>query len=173
IPPYVVSCVITILVSWNSGRMEERGYHISSLLLIGICGFLYLILSKNVALYFGAFIACIGSLTLSSLILSWATNNIGGQTKRTVVTALVVGFGNIGGILSGFIYGIENDSPYYHKGHCIMLGFMCCAFLLLLVFKFLLTCENSRREKLTHEQFALEAVVSRFSDKHPRFRYIT
>ena len=126
-------------------------------LLLGIGGFLYLILAKKL-LYIGALFACIGIFTSNALVPSWMTNNIAGQTKRAVVTAMVIACGSLGGALSGQIYR-EKDSPYYCRGHSIVCGIMCCNFVLVLSLKLLLKRQNERRQSLSEEQFREEATV--------------
>jgi cyanate permease len=143
VPPYTVSCLITIFTSWNAGRLNEHSNHILIFLLVGIGGFLYLILAKRL-LYLGAVFACIGVFNSNALVLSWVTNNTGGITKRAVVTALVVSCGSVGGILSGQIYR-ESDKPFYYRGHGIVIGIMSCTFILVLLLKLLLMYENRRR----------------------------
>ena len=144
IPPYVISCLTTIISSWNAGRCQERSNHILLFLVVGIGAFLYLIFMKH-TLYFGAVIACIGVFSANALILSWLTNNIVGQTKRAVATAMVICVGNLSGAFSGQIYR-SSDQPLYRRGHGIILGLMCTTFVLVCVLKILLTRENRRRK---------------------------
>ena len=158
VPPYCASCLTTIISSWNAGRLGERSNHIMIFLVIGIGGFIYLIQMKN-HLYFGAIFACIGVFSSNALVLSWVTNNIGGQTKRAVATAMVVAFGSVGGILSGQIY-FPTDAPFYHVGHCIIIGIMGCTFILVLILKLILKHENKRRRRLTMTQSEEETVNS-------------
>ena len=156
VPPYVTAGLITIPSSWNADRVHERSNHLMIFLLIGIGGFLYLIFAKTF-LYVGAFIASIGVFSSYALIPSWVTNNIGGQTKRAVAIALVTASGSIGGIVSGQIYR-EPDAPYYHRGHCIVLGIMSFTVILVLILKFLLKNENRRRKELSSEEREREIV---------------
>lgn len=158
VPPYCASGLTTLISSWNAGRLGERSNHMMIFLLIGISGFLYLRLMKSY-LYFGAILACIGVYSSNALVLSWVTNNIGGQTKRAVATAMVVAFGSIGGILSGQIY-FQSDAPSYHMGHSIIIGIMSFTFVLVLILKSILKHENKRRRSLITSQFEEESIIS-------------
>ncbi len=51
-----------------------------------------------------------GVYTLVPLIGAWNSNNIGGSMKRGVGIAMQVGFGNLGGAISGFVY-LSTDGP--------------------------------------------------------------
>jgi hypothetical protein len=47
--------------------------------------------------YAAAIIAASGVFPITPIVLSWAGGNAGGEVKRAVVFAMVVGFGNFGG----------------------------------------------------------------------------
>ena len=51
-----------------------------------------------------------GSFSLVPLMGAWNSNNIGGSLKRGVGIAMQVGFGNLGGIISAFVYQ-SKDAP--------------------------------------------------------------
>jgi hypothetical protein len=62
----------------------------------------------------------------------------------------------VGGAIGGQVYR-SDDAPYYSRGHEICMGLMCGAWVLSLLFKYLLERENKRRENLTPEEHAQEA----------------
>jgi cyanate permease len=146
VPPYVMSCVTTILIAWNAGPLNERSNHLLLCLVLAMSGFLHLILAER-HLYFGACLASIGVFSAYALVPSWVTNNISGQKKRAVAVGLVTAAGSLGGILSGQIYR-ESKSSSYRQGHLIVLGILCVTFLNVLVMKFSLTYLNRRRRRL-------------------------
>lgn len=47
--------------------------------------------------YAGAFLAAVGIYPTIAVNLAWAGGNAGGDMKRGIVLALVVGLGNLGG----------------------------------------------------------------------------
>jgi len=103
-PPHIISCITTLLISFSAGRFNERGYHMSLTLLIGIIGYILLITLTQysaIVLYIATCITCVGTYSTIPLIMSWFTNNIGGHTKRAVATGFIIGFGNISGIVVG------------------------------------------------------------------------
>jgi cyanate permease len=150
VPPCIVACFVAILFSWNAGRVNERSNHLMISLLIGMTGFLYLILADK-PLYIGAFIICIGVFSSYALIPSWVTNNIVGETKRAVAVALLTASGSIGGIVSGQIYH-PLDPTSYRLGHYIIIGIMGFTFVLVLIMKIVLKYENKRRKKLNADE---------------------
>lgn len=173
VPPYFIASLIQVFSSWLAGGLKQRSNHLMIFLLIGITGFLYLILSTNV-LYLGVFMACAGVFSSNALILPWATSNIGGKTKRAVAIALVAASGGIGGVVSGQIYR-ETDTPYYRQGHGIMLGILSFNFILVLLLKLLLKHENRRRKNLSPEERQKEIVGDGINPSFDKvnFVYIT
>ncbi|CAF0986277.1 unnamed protein product [Didymodactylos carnosus] len=183
-PPFVISALTTIAVSFHAGRKNERGYHIGIFLVMAIIGFIMLItLSKTtmmsncistdptVAMYIATVIACIGTYTTVPLHCSWFTNNIDGTTKRGVATGLIVGFGNLGGVIAGQIYR-DKYYPDYRISHSITLGFICVTLALVIILKILLIRENRRRANLTIEQYELECSRDEPLDWHPDVIYV-
>ncbi|CAF1486772.1 unnamed protein product, partial [Didymodactylos carnosus] len=125
----------------------------------------------TVAMYIATVIACIGTYTTVPLHCSWFTNNIDGTTKRGVATGLIVGFGNLGGVIAGQIYR-DKYYPDYRISHSITLGFICVTLALVIILKILLIRENRRRANLTIEQYELECSRDEPLDWHPDVIYV-
>ena len=142
VPPYIASCIATIISSWNAARLNERSGHIMILIVIQICGFLYLIIDRN-RIYISAIIIGLGVFSTNTLILSWITNNITGRTKRALFIALVISLGNVGAILSERMYHKSNKERFNEK-HWTVIGILCFTFILVLLLKLLLRYENRR-----------------------------
>ncbi|KAF8499645.1 MFS general substrate transporter [Russula emetica] len=99
VPPFVCSCISTIIVGIYSDKLTPPG-----------------------AGYVAVIIAASGVFSTVPIILSWAGGNAGGEVKRVVVFAMVVGFGNFRGILASFIY---YQPPSFHQGHGTIIGCLC------------------------------------------------
>ena len=103
-PPYLLACIVTLLASFSSGRLKERGYHIIGTTMIAIVGYILLVTLTSYGskfLYIATCITCVGVCAPIPLIISWFTNNIYGYTKRAVAIGLIIGFGNISGLVVG------------------------------------------------------------------------
>lgn len=113
VPPYVVACLFTIAAGWGADKMKQRGIFMAGFQLIAIAGFAMLLGSGNPKVqYVGTFFAASGIYPLVPMGVAWNGNNIGGSLKRGVGIAMHVGFGNLGGAISAFIY-LSKDSPRY------------------------------------------------------------
>ncbi|KAF9167630.1 hypothetical protein DFQ26_003786 [Actinomortierella ambigua] len=175
VPAYAVACVCTILVAFSSDRCRERGFHFAIPILLGCLGYVLLIVTRHssiTARYISLVITAVGIFSSVPPMLSWFTSNIGGHTKRGVATALIISFGNAGGIISGQMYRAD-DAPLYVRGHTTAAVMMFLCAILILIFKYLLIKENKRRDNLTPEEYAKEASGEELCDNHPDFRYIS
>ena len=55
--------------------------------------------------------------------VTWVSNNTEGVYKRGVTIGIVVGFGNLNGVVSSNIYQAR-DRPLYRPGHAVVLGYL-------------------------------------------------
>lgn len=77
--------------------------------------------------YAAIFLASMGNNTALPIIICWYTMNLHGHLERSIGTAWVIGFGNIGAIIAAFSF-LSSDTPYYHKGYSLVMGGYCiCA----------------------------------------------
>ena len=67
------------------------------------------------ARYFGVSLATAGTNANIPTVLVYQANNVRGQWKRALCSALFVGFGWIGGIAGGLIFRSQ-DAPWYVRG---------------------------------------------------------
>jgi hypothetical protein len=95
----------------------------------GGLGYILLLVTQQPAVnYIGLFLAASGMYPLIPVVVSWGANNCGGSLKKSVAAAIIVSFGNAGGVISSFIYPAE-DRPKYTKGHAICLAYCAIVFI--------------------------------------------
>ncbi|CAO3662796.1 unnamed protein product [Rhizopus stolonifer] len=174
IPPYVVACLLVFIVSWNSDRTLQRGYHIIAVCCLGVLGYIFLLASLNVGLrYTGAILVACGIYPIIPLTLSWVSNNQLGHTKRAVAIGMVSMIAQCFSMLGTQIYKTE-DSPRYVKGHVVCLIFLILAAISAGLLRFLLSRENKKRDQEHGEPETAdmsELDIEGIYDKHPQFRY--
>ncbi|KAG1821015.1 MFS general substrate transporter [Suillus subaureus] len=111
VPPFVAGCIYNL-----------RGPFIIGGALVSLIGYILLYCSVRAGpSYVGACLAAAGDYPTVAVALAWAGSNAGGDLKRGVVLAMVIGLGNLGGICSSFIY---IDPPRFHIGHGTIMGFL-------------------------------------------------
>merc|ERR1712169_84494 len=116
VPPYVVACFFTIGTGFFADRAKQRGVFMIGFNCVALIGLVMLIASQNPHVkYTGCFFFAAGIYPNVPQGVAWNGNNIGGSVKRGVGIAMHVGFGNLGGAISGFIY-LSKDSPKFTQG---------------------------------------------------------
>ncbi|GES63963.1 major facilitator superfamily transporter [Aspergillus terreus] len=147
VPPYVVACVFCIGGGFMADRQKRRGIYMICFNIVAIIGFVMLIASDNLAVkYAGTFFAAAGIYPNVPQGVAWNGNNIGGSVKRSVGIAMHVGFGNLGGAISGFIYQTR-DSPNFYPGHGTLIATLSMSTILCIIMHIYLRRENARRDR--------------------------
>lgn len=98
--------------------------------------------------------------------------NMGGHYKRSIATAMQIGFGNAGGIVASNVF-ITNQSPRYPVGYGVSLAMLLMCGVMCTVFYFGLKAENRKRDLGGRDyRFAEERdELNNMGDDHPGFRY--
>jgi MFS family permease len=144
IPPFFLAGVSTYIASMWSDRLNLRGPFIAAGSLFSMIGYIIAYTTNSPgAGYAAAIIAACGSFPCIAISVAWAGGNAGGNMKRGIVLALVVGLGSVGGcvfllgcreaweliarmthcsVCSSFIY---YQPPRFYKGHGTMIGCLC------------------------------------------------
>jgi len=175
VPPYACAAVMTVAIGFFADRTRWRGYCNMATVTVGAVGFVMLLSTPNVQVqYAGVFLGAVGIYPTIPNTLAWVSNNTEGSLKRAVVLGMVVGWGNLNGVVSSNIY-ISSERPRFYTGHGVVLSYQ-VAFLLggSVLMHVLLALENRRRrsgrrdnmlEGLTQEEKWIRG------DKRPDFMY--
>ncbi|KAF8472823.1 major facilitator superfamily domain-containing protein [Kalaharituber pfeilii] len=146
VPPYAAACILTIIVGWLADRYNKRGVFNIGISLLGVLGFSILLGSRNIPLsYVATFLGALGIYPCISNTITWVSNNVEGVYKRGVTLGIVIGWGNLNGVMSSNVYRGQ-DAPHYTLGHAIVLGYLAIGLLGGSILNYiLLTKENKRR----------------------------
>ncbi|KAL3477231.1 major facilitator superfamily domain-containing protein [Aspergillus californicus] len=113
-PPYLIAGIISVAWSWNSGRVNERTWHITAAKAIAIFGFVLGCATLNTgARYFAMCVFAIGTYAVNSIILGWVSSTCG-QTKEKKASALAIvnTIANASFIWTPYLWP-ESDGPRY------------------------------------------------------------
>lgn len=104
-PPALFSVFETLAVSWVADKTRLRGPFVvfqGLIAIIGLCmtGFL----KAPTPRYIGTFLGEAGVNGLVVTCLAWQANNIRGDAKRSVATAIQIMVSGIGGIYSSLVF---------------------------------------------------------------------
>lgn len=99
--------------AWFADRYHKRGIVLILNCLVALVGVVMVgFVTNPAARYAGVFLGVAGANSNVPCILSYMHNNIVGQMKRSVASALLIGGGAIGGIAASNIFR-QQDAPRY------------------------------------------------------------
>lgn len=121
-PPALAAMFTAFTFAWLGDKYRVRGPIIAAQALLTIIGLMIVAYAKNNgARYFGTFLGVCGCQGNVPAILSYQSNNIRGQSKRSCGSALQIGFGAIGGIIASTTFR-QVDAPRYITGLWVTAG---------------------------------------------------
>lgn len=172
IPPFVTGCLFTIVVGLYSDKLQLRGPFFAGGAFLSMIGYIIAYTTSAPGPgYVAAFIACVGVYPTVAVNLAWAGGNAGGDMKRGVVIAMVIGIGNLGGICSSFVY---YDPPRYHHGHGTMIGWLGLSVVGSCVLMYTYWRKNKAKEEYCRANGITQDMQDQFrdmGDESPLFRY--
>lgn len=173
VPPYAVGAVATVVIGYISDRQRKRSLYNMMLAPIGVAGFTMLIASQRPGVqYAGTFLAVIGIYTTIPTTIAWVANNIEGVYKRGIVLGIMIGWGNLNGIVSSNVW---SGQPPFFSGHGICIAYLTlCLFGGSLLFHVLLSRENAKRRAGERDHWAVgktDLEIYLMGDKRPDFYY--
>ncbi|KAI1794360.1 MFS general substrate transporter, partial [Ganoderma leucocontextum] len=176
IAPNATGCVFTLAICYLSDWTRVRGPFILAGSTVAIVGYAMLFATKTpTAQYAGTVVVAAGLVPSIACQLAWTGGNFGGEVKRAVAIALVVGCGNLGGIVASFIYR-QQDSPRYLPGHAVCIGSLCV--LIVLCALAMIRLHRLNRSKIAqcdHEGITADKaeVFAELGDGSPLYRCVS
>ena len=144
-PPYLIAGAVTILVSWSSGKFNERTWHITISKAVATIGFVAACATMDLAgRYVSMVIFTIGTYGVNSLILGWC-GSVCSQTKekKAVSISIVTTVMNASFIWTPYLWP-KSDGPRYALALGTSAGFSIATAMLAWLAKFLLIRRNKK-----------------------------
>lgn len=152
VPPNALASISIWGTVWLSSRWNLRAPFIIGAALVAIIGYIILLTCTTPGLqYFGIHLATAGVYTGNSLLLSWPSENVSGQTKRAVAVALQITIGDIAAIAGCLIYRPSLSAHLYRKPNLIAIGYLLFAIFATCYLWIMMAWENRRRQMLLAE----------------------
>ncbi|KAF2726131.1 MFS general substrate transporter, partial [Polychaeton citri CBS 116435] len=115
-PPYAFAGIVMFGTAWIGDKYHIRGPLLVFNAILAIIGLALMGWVENLGgRYFGVFLTCAGANANIPQCMTYQANNIRGQWKRAFCSALLVGFGGVGGIAGSLVFRSQ-DSPHYLPG---------------------------------------------------------
>ncbi|KAG6918952.1 hypothetical protein DXG01_010191, partial [Tephrocybe rancida] len=150
VPVYAFAGLVTCGVGYIADRIGHRGY-----------------LNMTPALsYFAVYMATCGIYPVIPNTIAWVSNNVEGSYKRSVVLAMVIGFGNLNGGVTSNVYRAP-DKPWYTLGHGLVLMYIGFGIISSIAYQYFLKKENARRERGERDEIIGDALGG--NEKNGRF----
>ncbi|KAB8200107.1 major facilitator superfamily domain-containing protein [Aspergillus parasiticus] len=113
-PPYIATCLASIVIGITSGRYNERTWHITGCIGAAAIGFIISCVTLNTAArYISCFLFASGAYAANSVILGWVSATLG-QTpeKKAASLSFVNVVANASYIYTAYLYP-KSDGPRY------------------------------------------------------------
>ncbi|KDR75724.1 hypothetical protein GALMADRAFT_97528 [Galerina marginata CBS 339.88] len=153
-PPWILTAILCVVNARHADKTGERFWHLSGWWWAGILG--YIIAQATMSTggrYFALYLFAISEIAYS-MTLVWVSNSIPRPpSKRAAAIGLVNGFGNLGNLVSSFVWKADWGPQYRPSmiiGICCLLTSTCLAY----VVRMMLIRENKRLDE--DEQGALK-----------------
>ncbi|KAF4549816.1 MFS-type transporter-like protein 58 [Elsinoe fawcettii] len=174
IPVYVCATLGAILTAFATDHFRHRHAFCIIGVVIASVGEILLLVGANVSVgvrYFAVFAVTTGTYVTQPVTLTWVQNNMGGHYKRSISSAMMVGFGNIGGVVASNVFLVE-EAPRYPTGYGVSLGLLWVCAIACTVMLWGLWRENRIRDRGGRDYRFESKEKGNLGDDYPTFRYI-
>ncbi|KAI3323979.1 allantoate permease [Xylariaceae sp. AK1471] len=144
-PVWIVTFLVSLVVTYTSGRFADRSIHIICLMLVSVVGNIIAISTLNTgARFFAMFLLPIGAVTAYQIILAWVANSFPRPlVKRSACISVANMIGNSANIYGSYMYP-ASDGPRYLPGGAATAVVAFLVAVLALVARFVLKRENKK-----------------------------
>ncbi|OKL61716.1 hypothetical protein UA08_02444 [Talaromyces atroroseus] len=179
VPPYAVAAILTVAIGYIADRTRARGLCNIIVSLLGAIGFSMLLGAKTAGTrYAGTFLGAMGIYPCISNTISWTSNNVEGECvyKRGVTLGIMIGWGNLNGIVSSNIYRGQ-DAPINYPGHGTVLSYLVIFLLCGSVLQTILLRRENNKRRRGERDYLVEGLspseIKDLGDMQPGFIYTT
>ncbi|KAI8870414.1 MFS general substrate transporter [Ramicandelaber brevisporus] len=142
-PPYILGMIGTLIWTWNSDRLHERGFHVAASAFMTCICYVLLACTQGTGRYAIIMIMMLSIGSGVPVLVTWMANNSKGATNVAAATAMTIGFGNVGGILAGQMYK-SVEAPRYIKSHVVIASLLFVGGCVALLVRFLYARANRK-----------------------------
>ncbi|RSL85519.1 hypothetical protein CEP51_003291 [Fusarium floridanum] len=120
-PPWVFSCIVSLINAWHSDRTEEKFWHIVGPICVGIVGFVISMSTLNVAARYVALFLQASSYAGFIVFYSWISSSFPRPpAKRAVAIAMINAFSQLGNVAGSYVWALPENG--FRKSYGIVLS---------------------------------------------------
>ncbi|TKA32161.1 hypothetical protein B0A50_01409 [Salinomyces thailandicus] len=173
IPIFIVAALVCALTAWCTDRLRHRFAFCIAGIALATAGYAILLNQDSVPVgvrYAAILLIVSGGYMCQPVTIAWVNNCMAGHYKRSVSSAIMIGFGNAGGIVASNIF-ITSQAPQYPVGYGESLGLVWMCALACTVLLWALWRENGKRERGERDWRLETEERDNLGDDHPHFRF--
>ncbi|KFA56494.1 hypothetical protein S40293_01174 [Stachybotrys chartarum IBT 40293] len=171
-PVWAVVFFVSLLITWSSGRFNDRSYHIMILMCISAVGNAVVTSTTNTpARFFAMFLMPLGAVPSYQIILTWIANSFPRPlVKRSVAISFCNMMGNLANVYGPYMYP-ATDGPRYIAGGAATGSVALFVAILSFVTRQVLVRSNKKLEE--REQFEAAQGITSVQDEDGQDRRAT
>ncbi|KAI1305520.1 allantoate permease [Xylaria venustula] len=145
VPVWITTFLVSLVVTYTSGRTADRSIHIICLMLLSVVGNIIAVSTLNTgARFFAMFLLPIGAVTSYQIILAWVANSFPRPlVKRSACISFANLVGNTGNIYGSYMYP-SSDGPRYLPGGAATAGVALLVAITALITRLVLQKDNKK-----------------------------
>ncbi|GME24137.1 hypothetical protein AJ79_05737 [Neofusicoccum parvum] len=148
IPVYLFGCVTLAITSSISDYLNKRAIIAFCVTIPVIIGYAIVVGTANHGVgYFAMFLCGGGIYSFNTTVMSWVSNNLSPDYKRSVGIPLFASLANISGLIASQIYP-SPDGPRYVTGNAISMSTEVVAMLMIVMIWLLLRRREAEKERM-------------------------
>jgi MFS family permease len=174
--PYGAAIITMIIASRISDRIKNRGWPTQvgwAMLIVGFAIYLGCDSHNVPARFIALILAESGHYICTPLIVTWAANNAGNESRRAVAVPLAVSCAQAVAVGSGYLFP-SSDSPKYLTGSAVELALSSAGAVFTGVYQYMLHRENKKRDRDEggKPEVGFRPDTGNYADDAPGFRYL-
>ncbi|KAL5342661.1 major facilitator superfamily domain-containing protein [Aspergillus crustosus] len=117
-PVWIATFLVSLVVTWTSGKTNDRSIHIVCLMMVSIVGNIICTSSTNIgARFFGMFLMPMGAVSAYQIIIAWVANSFPRPlVKRSAAIATANMIGNTASIYGSYMWPASSGPRYIPGG---------------------------------------------------------
>ncbi|KAF9891595.1 hypothetical protein FE257_003606 [Aspergillus nanangensis] len=169
-PVWIATFLVSLVVTWTSGKTNDRGIHIMCLMMVSVVGCIICTASTSIgAKFFGMFLMPMGAVSAYQIIIAWVANSFPRPlVKRSAAIATANMIGNTASIYGSYMWP-SSSGPRYIPGGSATASVALVVGLMALIIRMVHARMNQKLEAEEHE---LQDAGVDDRERPIRFRYI-
>ncbi|KAK4098439.1 MFS general substrate transporter [Parathielavia hyrcaniae] len=142
-PPWVFACLISLANAWHSDRTQDKFWHITLPILLGLAGFVISMSTLNTAARYLALFLQASSYAGFIVFYSWISSSFPRPpAKRAVAIAMINAFSQLGNVAGSYVWNLSEDG--FRKSYGIVTAMFGVTVVGCAVFRMVLVRMNRR-----------------------------